>query len=94
MVISPGGSVVYTEKAMLHLQNISKIIYLVTPFELIQKRVADVPRGIVRLGSNTLEELFHERTFLYEKWAAGKVDATQDERHVVGAILEAYSQSL
>lgn len=69
-VISPGGSVVYSEKAMEHLKAISKIIFLDTAFRSIARRLPNArKRGIVGLRDRSLKELFEERMVLYEKYA-------------------------
>jgi shikimate kinase len=69
-VISPGGSVVYSEKAMQHLKEISKIIFLNAPFRIIIRRLPNVrKRGIVGLRDRSLKELFEERMILYQKYA-------------------------
>jgi shikimate kinase len=69
-VISPGGSVVYSEKAMEHLKNISKIIFLDATFRSIARRLPNVrKRGIVGLRDRSLKELFEERMVLYHKYA-------------------------
>lgn len=69
-VISPGGSVVYSKKAMSHLKNISKIIFLDAPFRSIVRRIPNArKRGIVGLRDRSLKELFEERLILYNKYA-------------------------
>jgi shikimate kinase len=69
-VISPGGSVVYSEKAMEHLKKVSKIVYLDAPFRKIVKRIRNArTRGIVGLANRSLKELFEERIILYQKYA-------------------------
>lgn len=69
-VISPGGSVVYSEKAMQHLKEISKIIFLNAPFRSIVRRLPNArKRGIVGLRDRSLKELFEERIVLYQKYA-------------------------
>lgn len=69
-VISPGGSVVYSEKAMEHLKNISKIIFLDVAFRSISRRLPNArKRGIVGLRDRSLNELFEERIILYKKYA-------------------------
>ncbi len=75
LVISPGGSIVYNVEAMDHLKKSSKIIYLRVPFATIEKRVGDVPRGIVGLGRKSLRELYDERISLYEDYADAIIDA-------------------
>ncbi|MCW4031292.1 MAG: shikimate kinase [Candidatus Bathyarchaeota archaeon] len=68
-VISTGGSVVYSEKAMRFLKTISKIVFLDAPLNDIKNRIPDFSkRGIVGL-ENGLEKLFDERRQLYKKYA-------------------------
>jgi len=70
LLISPPGSVVYQPKAMKHLKEISKVVYLKVPFATIEARVKGTPpRGIVGLGKKTLRELYDERTPKYESFA-------------------------
>ncbi len=87
LVVSPGGSIIYTDHAMEHLKKISKIIYLKTNIETLKKRITATPRGIVGLEDKTFEQLYSERVPLYEKWASITVDADQDSRKVVEDIL-------
>lgn len=69
-VISPGGSVIYSEKAMNHLKKISKIIFLDTAFRSIARRLPNArKRGIVGLRDRSLKELFEERKGFYQKYA-------------------------
>jgi shikimate kinase len=69
-VISPGGSVVYSEKAMEHLKDISKIVFLDAPFRSIVKRIPNAgKRGIVGFKDKSLKELFEERAILYRNYA-------------------------
>lgn len=49
-VVATGGSVAYSKKAMAHLQNISKIIFLDVNFEKIKKRINNfATRGMQKL---------------------------------------------
>ena len=69
-IISPGGSVVYSEKAMGHLKKISKIVFLDASFRSITRRLPNArKRGIVGLRDRSLKELFEERMALYRKYA-------------------------
>ena len=69
-IISPGGSVVYSEKAMEHLKKVSKIVFLDAPFKSIVRRIRNRRnRGIVGLRDRSLKELFEERVILYKKYA-------------------------
>ena len=74
-VIATGGSAVYSDKAMGHLQFISKIIFLEIGFEEIKKRIHNFEtRGIARSENQSFEELFKERQRLYRKFAEITID--------------------
>lgn len=46
-VIAPGGSVIYGEKAMEHLKEISEVVYLKMSYEEMEKRIGNVvDRGV------------------------------------------------
>ena len=69
-VISTGGSAVYSQQAMTHLQSISKIIFLKAGFEVLEKRINNfATRGIAKAENQTFKELFKERQILYKKYA-------------------------
>ena len=69
-VIATGGSVVYGKEAMEHLREIGTVVYLQVPFGVINQRLSNIKgRGVVLKKGQTLEELFLERTPLYEKYA-------------------------
>lgn len=87
LVVSPGGSIIYTDHAMEHLRKISTIIYLKTPLEIIKARIKEAPRGIVGLKNKTLEELYKERTLLYAKYASITINADQEAEKVINDIV-------
>jgi len=69
-VISTGGSVVYCENAMKHLKSIGTVIYIKVPEKEIERRITNFStRGIIIKSGDTLEDLYNERTPLYEKYA-------------------------
>lgn len=69
-IIATGGSVVYGQEAMEHLQEIGRVVYLEVPFSVLEKRLSDIKgRGVVLKEGQTLYDLFMERTPLYEKYA-------------------------
>ncbi len=76
-VIAPGGSAVYSPRAMAHLKSLGKIVYLRAPLVLIEARIPDfAARGVVMRGPiGTLEALYAERTPLYERYADLTVEA-------------------
>ncbi len=69
-VIATGGSAVYSEKGMLHLKSIGKVVYLCYTLDDISSRVGNlVSRGVVCRNSRTLHDLFKERKPYYEKFS-------------------------
>jgi shikimate kinase len=90
-VISSGGSVIYSEKAMTHLKTISKIIFLDTAFRSIAKRLPNArKRGIVGLRDRSLKELFEERVVLYRKYAdfSIKLNGKENIQEITEKIIE------
>ncbi len=76
-VISPGGSVCYYPKAMQHLSEIAEVVYLKVSFYELQKRVKNLDsRGIVFKPGQSFEDLYNERTPLYEKYAGFIIDSS------------------
>jgi shikimate kinase len=74
-VIATGGSVVYGKEAMEHLRSIGRVIYLRLPFGELRERLGNLKcRGVVLKDGQTLEELYRERTPLYEQYADLVVD--------------------
>ena len=69
-VISTGGSAVYSEKSMLHLNSFSKIIYINTPLDEIKQRIGDgQERGLAAPEGLSIDDIYKERVPLYNKWA-------------------------
>ena len=82
-IISTGGSVAYSHKAMEHLQSLSTIIFLKVSYEEITRRITNFEsRGIAKEKGQSFLDLFNERQELYTKYADIVVSAegaTQDE---------------
>ena len=69
-VISTGGSVVYSEKSMANLSRDGIIIFLDVSLETLKTRINDYDqRGIARRPDQSFEELFEERSMLYNQYA-------------------------
>lgn len=74
-VIAPGGSVIYGEKAMEHLKEISEVVYLKMSYEEMEKRIGNVvDRGVALKPGFTLRDLYNERVPYYEKYADIVID--------------------
>ena len=89
-VISPGGSVVYSQTAMRHLKNLGRIVYLHVLPELLEERAGDLrERGVVIAPGMTYAELFAERDPLYRRWADEVIQCGDDDAPAVAERLAA-----
>ena len=69
-VIATGGSVIYRDFAMQKLKEMGTVVYLKLPYEIIARRLGDLKkRGVALKDGFTLQDLYDERTPLYEKYA-------------------------
>jgi len=77
-VIATGGSVVYSERAMAHLQSVGVIVHLHLPLAALRRRLVDFgSRGVVMAPGQSLASLFAERDPLYRRYATITVDCTR-----------------
>lgn len=93
VLISTGGSVVYSEGTMECLREYTRVIYLrVSRQTLVKRIIGDRYREtrIIGLKGRTLEDVIDERLPLYEKYAHVIVDAeTGGIENIVARIVEA-----
>lgn len=91
-IIATGGSVIYGPKAMEHLREISTVVYLKVNCSTLKRRLGDLnKRGVVLKPGQTLNELFEERTPLYEKYAHVTINVSNKTvQQAVEAIVAAY----
>ncbi|HHX13465.1 MAG TPA: shikimate kinase [Clostridiales bacterium] len=69
-VIATGGSAVYIHAAMEHLSKLSDIIYLKWELPVLLERLGNIKtRGVAMAPGFSLEDLYRERTPLYERYA-------------------------
>ena len=69
-VIATGGSAVYSTEGMTQLQKNGVIIYLETPLKILEQRIHDYEtRGIAKHPEQSFEDLFIERSKLYNQYA-------------------------
>lgn len=69
-VISTGGSAVYYDSAMKHFKEIGTVVYIKISFNEMMKRITNMKtRGILLKKGETVEDMFHRREVLYEKYA-------------------------
>lgn len=76
-VIATGGSVVYSEQAMRHLQENGLTVYLAVDYEELVGRLSNITtRGIVFRGKQDLRSVYEERIPLYETYADLSLNCT------------------
>lgn len=91
-VIATGGSMVLYPEAMKHLKENSVVVWLQTPFSLIQERMpADLyDRGIAAPKGESLREIYEERRALYATYADLIVacrEGEDDTAHLVEEVM-------
>ena len=74
-VVATGGSVVYGAKAMQRLREAGTVVYLSAGIETLEQRIHNhQTRGIAKRPGQSFEDLFAERTALYERYADISID--------------------
>ncbi|WP_186445625.1 shikimate kinase [Paenibacillus cremeus] len=88
-IISTGGSVVYSEKAMNMLKQDGLVIYLHVAFDEIQRRLTNITtRGIVIKNGHSLRDVYEERVPLYMRHSDITLDCTRkDIEHCVSELI-------
>jgi shikimate kinase len=77
-VIATGGSVVYKNKAMQHLSDISTILYLSVNYDTLVTRLSDLSgRGVAIAPGKSIQDLYKERTPLYDAWCDIRIDCRE-----------------
>ena len=79
-VISPGGSVIYSNNAMAYLKDNSVIVFFNASLESINRRISSdqTKRGIIGLKKKDLKALFDERLPIYEGYADITIEMPED----------------
>ena len=89
IILSTGGSAVYSDEAMKHIQQNSKVIFLDVSFNEILERVPNFhERGFAKAPSQSIEDAFEERQELYNKYSHHIVRNTEDLHSCVSKIIE------
>ena len=86
-VIATGGSVIYDEPTMAHLQGLGMVVYLHISFPTLEKRIGDPRvRGVAIPEGFTFRDLYDQRVPLYRKYA--HVTVTQEDGEPTARSLE------
>lgn len=74
-VIATGGSVIYRPAAMAHLSKMATIVYLSVDLPVLMTRLSDlVARGVAIDPGRSVEDLYKERTPLYDRHCHIKIE--------------------
>ena len=94
-VIATGGSAVYSENSMRHLQQLGTIVYLRSATDTLRQRIGNLQqRGVAVAATETLESIAAERTPLYERYGNVCVDTDQGSAITVAKLNEVLSPHL
>ena len=88
-VVATGGSVVYSEAAMNHLQRLGRLVFLDLPLDELQRRVRDMDsRGLVIGPGETFADLYARRTPLYRRCAGLTISGGGLTQEQIAALIE------
>lgn len=88
-VVATGGSVVYSDRAMMHLRQIGRLVWLDVPLDELQKRVCNMDsRGLVIDPGETFADLYHRRTPLYRQHAELTIPCAGMSQETIAAAIE------
>lgn len=74
-VIATGGSVIYSDKSIMHLKASGIMVHLYLPFDLLKRRLMNfASRGVVIKPDQNLRDLFEERIPLYKHHENIRID--------------------
>lgn len=74
-VVATGGSAVYSDAGMALLKASATVIFLDASLPALQQRVTNFDtRGIARRPEQSFEDLFAERSLLYQRYADIRID--------------------
>ena len=86
-IISTGGSVIYSEQAITHLKQISSVVFIDTPYELIKERIGDASdRGFSVPDGFSVKRAFDERMPMYQKHQDFTVDGTNSADYIIKSL--------
>jgi len=85
-IISSGGSLVYSQKAMEHFRRSCFVVFLNTPLDVLEPRLGDLEaRGTVRKPGQTLASLYEDRMPLYQKYCDLEIETgTMAQKELLG----------
>lgn len=95
-IISTGGSVIYSEKAMLHLKETGLVIFLDITYADMRKRIKNaIDRGIVIREGQSFFDMYNERMPLYNKYSDIALKCSgKSSKEIADTIIEIYKKHI
>jgi shikimate kinase len=89
-IIATGGSAVYSQKGMEHLQTLGPIVFLNCSLQELRRRIHNYEsRGIARRPDQSFEALFEERSVLYRRYANHVIECDgKNQETILAEIME------
>ena len=94
-VVATGGSAVYSDAGMARLKASATVIFLDVSLPALQQRVTNFDtRGIARRPEQSFDDLFAERSLLYQRYADIRIDCSNlGVNEALQAVLETLRDS-
>jgi len=94
-IIATGGSAVYSDKGMAHLQTTGPLVLLEVDIATLMQRVKNKnTRGLVNPNGVSFRDLYYARKPLYRKWADYRIPASSGSpRDIAHAVLQRLKES-
>lgn len=88
-IVSTGGSVVYSDRAMQHLTSLGPVVYLQVGMDELARRLATAPtRAIVVPDGQTWDDVLRQRHQLYSRYASVVVPSIGTPQQTATQVLE------
>jgi shikimate kinase len=92
-VIAPGGSVIFSEKAVKYMKRNGVFFFLDMPLEIITPRIDIYTRGIVKQPEETLGDVKKKRDPLYRTYADYIIECgTKNQLEIMKEIADLYNK--
>jgi shikimate kinase len=86
-IIATGGSVIYSDTSIRHLESIGVMVFLNLKLYQLEKRLKNIStRGIAMKSGQSISDLYSERQPLYKKCAEIEIDCSR--KHIETIVSE------
>jgi shikimate kinase len=83
-IIATGGSVIYSEPAIMKLKENGILVYLNLKLYQLETRIKNIStRGVAMSSGQTLKDIYGDRTPLYKKYADIEIDCSRKHMDII-----------